>query len=137
MNDPIGLLGQFRAEADEMVKTLLRGQPECVTLSRTALEQALRTAFLAGITATVNAQEKTIRPIGDIVLAHDRIAAICDGDVEIKGYCEHWKRFARLQGLVLCWVLRHDHQDQFTKLLAGIDREFKAQGIIEIQAGNG
>lgn len=69
-----------------------------------------------------------LRSAEDVQKAHDRIVGILLGEApRPEGVC-----LTALQQVatVLCWVLEHDHNDAFAKLLARIEKEHAELGIV-------
>lgn len=73
-----------------------------------------------------------MRGENEIVMAHDRLTAMILGDVpwpfkEPRRRIEEARVIAACD--VLCWILKHDHNQTFADNLATIDKALAARGF--------
>jgi len=65
----------------------------------------------------------------EIQRAHDLLIPVLLGEIELP-IDEADKRSLQAAVDVLCWVLRHDHNDAFATNLKRIERLARAQGLV-------
>lgn len=68
-----------------------------------------------------------IRPADQIQAAHDILVSIILGDCEI-GAANNAKETMQVYCEVLCWILRHDHNQAFANNLKEIQRRLRERG---------
>lgn len=87
------------------------------------------TAIQARASQPPGEQKPVVRSKDELQRAHDTIAAIILRDVPFPDV-GLTMRDLNLMGSVLCWCLRHDHNDQFDKHLQNIEEDLARRGYI-------
>jgi hypothetical protein len=65
--------------------------------------------------------EIEVRDAREIQAAHDRLVAILLGEVPSPFENPYWTTKLQICASVLCWVLQHQHNENFAEDLAEID----------------